>query len=327
MYLRSVEKVELVEHPGLRTERHVVPSAALQPQQQRHLRRVSDPRGSFPFAFLLQEGRRVGRDAFGDDVGACLVELRFIDLHQILCQGARLVGADDRNRSHRFAGVHLAHEVVCPEHAPHVERKAESNAHGQPFRNGHDDERHGHHEVFQDDVGDVEPLLPARHRVDGEIGVEVLARKDEEGEYRNGETRPPNQLRQPRKLDVQRCPFGSLFSRLPGYFPDFGRISDALHPHDAVAVGDRRAAHDGVGGIGRFGVEGRLLDRLVYHEFPCQVRFVYLQRDGFEQRAVRGNLFAGVEDDDVAHYDILAGNFPDFPVADDRYGRLFAHGV
>ena len=49
--------------------------------------------------------------------------------------------------------------------------------------------------------------------------------------------------------------------------------------------------------------------------------------DGFEQRAVRGNLFAGVEDDDVAHYDILAGNFPDFPVADDRYGRLFAHGV
>ena len=253
--------------------------------------------------------------------------MRVVDLHPVLGEGPRLVGADDCYRPHRLAGVHLADQVVGPEHAAHVERQAEGDAHGESFGDRHDDQRHGHHEVFQDDLRDGEPLVPARYRVDREVGMELFSGEDEECEDGDGKARPADEFGQPRQLDVERRLFGALFGRLACHFSDFGRVAHALHPHDAVPVGDRRAAQDGVGGVGGIGVERAPLDRFVHHELSREVRLVHLERNGLEQGAVRRNLLAGVEDHDVARHDLLARDLPDLSFAEDRYGRLLSHGV
>ncbi len=39
------------------------------------------------------------------------------DLHLVLGQGSRLVGADGRGVTHDLAGLEMADEVVVPEHA------------------------------------------------------------------------------------------------------------------------------------------------------------------------------------------------------------------
>ena len=250
-----------------------------------------------------------------------------VHLHETLCQCPGLVGADDRDGAHRLAGVHLTHQVVGLEHAAHVQCQAEGDAHGQSFGHGHDNQCDGHHEVFQYDVGNVKPLVPVRHLVCLQVGVEVFRGEDDEGECRDGEACLSDEVGQFRKLDVQRSLFLALFGGLPRHFAYFGGVAHALYDHRAVPVGDGGSPHHAVRGIRGFLVEVGFVGRLVHHQLSGQARFVDLQRDGFDELSVGRDFLAGVQDDDVADHDVLAGYFVDFAVSDDGDGRLLTHLV
>ena len=70
----------------------------------------------------IDEGGRVGCYGFGEKaffLGGGFAE-EALDVHPILCERPRLVGADDGDSSHRLAGVHTADEVVATHHAAHT---------------------------------------------------------------------------------------------------------------------------------------------------------------------------------------------------------------
>ena len=70
---------------------------------------------------------------------------------------------------HRFAGMHAPHEVIGLEHPPHGHGQRQRDAHGQPFGNGHHDDRHRNHEDVQHVLRDGQP-----------VALEQPAREDEQ---------------------------------------------------------------------------------------------------------------------------------------------------
>ena len=318
---------ELVDRVHFGTHPDVVVALVAEPEQQRHFGGVAHAGGFFARALLFEECGGVGRYALRHHIGKVALEARLVNLHEVLGEGAGLVGAYYRDGAHGLAGVHLAHEVVGLQHAAHVEGKAQGDAHGKPLRYGYDYQCDGHHEILEHDVGYVEPLLPAGHGIHAEVGIEVLAGEDEEREDGYREAGAPDELCKARQLDVERGLFEALLGGLACHLAYFRGVADAVDAHDAVAVGDGGAAHDGIGGIGGFGIECRLVDGLVDHQLAGERRFVDLQRHCFQQRAVGGDFVACVEQDGVAHDNILAGYLLDLAVADDRYGGLLAHCV
>ncbi len=218
--------------------------------------------------------------------------------------------------------------VMAPIVSPaHVQGQAEGDAHGQSFGHGHDYQRDGHHEVFQDYLRNGQPLFPSRHVVRLEVGIEVFRSEYDEGQRRDGEACLADEVGQLCKLDVQRRLFLALFGGLACHLAYFGGVAHALDDHRAVAVGDGGPPHHAVRGIRGVCVEIGLVGCLVHHQFAGQARLVHLQRDSFDELSVGRDFLAGVQDDDVADDDVLAGYFVDFPAPQDGDGRFLAHLV
>ena len=83
--------------------------------------------------------------------------------------------------------MHLAHEVVGTEHLADRKGEREGYAHGQPFGYGHDDQRHGDHEVVEDTPSGVETDPRA-----GREGIDAEEQADggDGGENENTEHEP-----------------------------------------------------------------------------------------------------------------------------------------
>ena len=299
-------------------QRGVVGAPVFEPQQQCPFGRVADH-----FAVRVQEGGRVRGDSFADQrVDPVLGEFGFVNAHFIAGQRAGLVGADHRDRSHRFAGVHFPDEVIRTEHPPHVDRERQRDAHRQSFRHGHDDQRDGYHEVLQHFGCDGQP-----------VGRQQVARQHTfddqrcERDDRQRDADASDQLRQALQLQVQRGLFIALDGGLFGDFAEFGGVPYGGHLHDAMAFDHGRSAHDVVGRISRFFVEMGRVGRFADLRFPGQRRFVDLQRHGFLQNSVGRHLFAAFEQDDVADHDLFFRDLGDGSVADGFHRRVVVGAV
>ena len=248
-------------------------------------------------------------------------------LHQVLCQCTCLVGTDDGDGTHGFASVHLTHQVVGFQHTTHVQCQAEGNAHRQAFGHGHHNQGDGHHEVLQDDAGNVHPFLPTGDAGHGQVLVEVFSCKDKKGKDGDGETYLLDELGQLRELDVQWGFFAALFSSLGSYLADFGGIAHSVHLHDAMAIGYGGATHHFVAWVSRFIIERGFVGGLVHHQFTCESRFVDLQGDGFQQSTVGRHFLAGVQNDNIANHHFLSWNFLNLSISTDGDGCFFAHRI
>jgi len=104
---------------------------------------------------------------------------------------------------------------------------------------------------------------------------------------------------------------------LTGYLSNLSRITYLENAHRAVTVNYGSASHYQIGGVCRFFIEVLFYGCFVDNRFSRQIRFIYLQRNGFEQFSIGRNLFTGFQNNDIADYDIFARNFLYTTVSDD----------
>ena len=143
--LRLCRERLLARHSGGFSQMAVLLPVTLHPHQRGGLSRVAD-------AFsIVQMRRRVGGYALIEPVAVVVIYLTLCHLHLVLGQSACLVGAYDGDGTHRLTCVQLPDKVVALQHTAHVKGERERDGHGQTLRDGHHDERYGHHEIFQDD--------------------------------------------------------------------------------------------------------------------------------------------------------------------------------
>ena len=168
----------------------------MQPQQQRTLSGV---------AYAASRSIDVGGGVKGNGlVEQTVLSLHHHDvghLHAVLRERARLVGAYHGYGSHGLTSMELAHEVVALEHAPHVQGKGKRHSHGQALGHSHDDERHGHHEIFEHHAGHSHIVggVPERR------GEHVVGKEYDEGGDADGGAYLTYKFCQLRELHVQRC--------------------------------------------------------------------------------------------------------------------------
>ena len=129
------------------------------------------------------------------------------------------------------------------------------------------------------------------------------------------------------ELKVERGIFIAFDRRLFGNFSEFRSIADGKNLHDSVSLHYRRTAHDVIRGIGCLGIEVVRIDGFVDLKFSGQGRFVDLQRNGFDQLSVGGNLLAALEKDNIAYDDLLFRDFAHLAVADDLDRSVIVRAV
>ena len=110
------------------------------------------------------------------------------------------------------------------------------------------------------------------------------------------------------KLLIERSLHLVVDLRTTIHLTPFRGVADLLDHKHAMAFHDRAAATDVVRRIGGIRVEVLLVDGLAARGLTRQVRLIDAHSDGFFQRAVSRHLVARVEDDRVAHHNILTPN-------------------
>ena len=145
--------------------------------------------------------------------------------HFVARQCARLVRTDYGYGAHSFAGVHLPDEVVGLEHAAHVHCEAQCDAHRQPFRNCHDHDGYGYHEVAEYVVRYVQPVALCQ------VAGNEDAFDYQYGEYGYGEPAAylADDFGEAGELFVKRCGLFALRCGLLGYLAVFGGIADCVY--------------------------------------------------------------------------------------------------
>ena len=175
---------ELLHHMCPVAQLGIVDTLVGQPQQQSPLGGVTQH--LHPVGTLVEVSRRVGGNAFGNNrfdirVGG-VVKSSLAHPHLVLGEGSRLVGTDDRSRTHRLAGVHLAHQVVVGQHTLHAHGQTQGHTHGQPLGHGHHDNGHGNHGRREQIAAEAEPV---EHRMVGEVD-DRAGHKDDSGNHITG---------------------------------------------------------------------------------------------------------------------------------------------
>ena len=287
-------------------QRFVIFAPAAQPFEQRTLGRIADDMPSG-----IEERRGVERHDLGEiPFRQVVVTHQLLHVHPVLREGSGLVGADHRHRPHRLAGVHLAHEVVGPEHPPHGHGQRQRDRHGQSLGNGHHDDGHRNHEDMEHLLRNGQPVL-----FEQVAQKERLAQHDAEDQNRKRDAHPADELREPRQLPVERRLLVVLHGGLLRDAPRLRGVAHGRDDHHAVTVRDGRAAHHDIRRIGGLRIEMRLVHGLVHLGFARQGRFVDLQRHGLHQLAVGGDRLAALDVNHVAHDHLAARNLADRTVA------------
>ncbi len=315
---------KLFQHAGVFPQIQVIHAQPVQPQEERPFRGISQGL-DMPRIRVIQKGGGVDGDSLPDQIAQLVfrrgsipqaVEISLVYVHLVARQGSRLVRADDGGGPHGFAGVHLAHQIIVGEHALHAQGQAQGDAHGQPFRHRDYDDGHGDHDGIQNEGSRAQPFHGA-----GQVG-EVKGKPPDDDEGGDSVAGPGDEVPQPGKLAVE----GRLhlivdlgaFINLAVFRPvPYGR-----HFHDAVAIRYGGSFQNVVGGVSGVFLEFRFIRGFADEGFPRQRGFVDLEGNGFQQDAVRRDLLSCVQDNDIAHHHVPAGQFADIAAADD-----LDHGV
>ena len=311
-------KSELVDYLGPIAQCGIIDPLVTQPQQQRSFGRITDH-----LAVRIEECRGVrGNPLANQVVDPLLIKFRLVHTHLIARQRTGLIRADHRNGPHRFAGVHLAHEIVRLEHPAHIDRQRQRHAHRQSFGNCHDDQRDSHHKVLQHPFGNRDP-----------VGFQQSSEKKsfdqqrDERQHGQRDSRTADQFRQPSQLQVQRRLLLTLDRRLFGHLAELGSIPHLLYDHHPVTFDHRRPPQHLVRRIGRIVVEMGRIGRLVDHRLAGQRRFVDFERHGLMQPSVGGNLLSALENHHIPHHDVLFGNLHHLSVPDNLDRRIVVRAV
>ena len=315
---------KLFQHAGVFPQVQVIHAQPVQPQEERSFRGVAQGPDMFRVR-VIQKGGGVDGDSLPDQVPQLVfrrggvpqpVKIRLVHVHLVARQGARLVCADDGGGPHGFAGVHLAHQVVVGEHALHAQRQAQGDAHGQPLRHRDDDDGYGDHDGIQNVGSRAQPFHGAR-----QMG-KIQGKPPDDDEGGDGAAGPGDEVAQPGKLAVEGrlhlVVYLGTFINLAVFRP----VPHGSHFHDAVAVRHGGSFQNVVGGVGGILLEFLFIRGFADEGFPRQRGFIDLEGNGFQQDAVRRHLLPCVQDDDIAHHHVPAGQFADIAAADD-----LDHGV
>ena len=245
-----------------------------------------------------------------------------LDPHPVLGKRTGLIGTNHRNGPHRFAGVHLAHQVIRLQHPTHRQRQRERDTHRQPLRNSHHDQSHRNHKNTQQLLGSPDPI--ARRKLAAQV---CLGEHRYEDRNRHCNTDLTDHPRKTRQLLIQRRRLFAGYGRLLGYPPRFGAVAHSLDDHLAVTVHDGRTAQQRIGRIGRLGIEKAFVGSLVHLRLARQRRFIDLERYGLHQLTVRRDRFAILDIHQVAHDHIASGHLGHLPVADDLDRNVVIHQI
>ena len=142
---------------GGSTQGDIVNALIAQPQQESTLRGVAED------LVAIQGSCTVDGDIQPHAIHLTSYLLHLHHLHLVLCECAGFVGTDNSGSTHRFAGMHTAHEVVGLQHTTHGIGQRERHRHGQALGDSHHDERDGNHEGLQQ---------ISEERISGELEVE-----------------------------------------------------------------------------------------------------------------------------------------------------------
>ena len=223
--------------------------------------------------------------------------------HAVLRQRTCLVGTDHGRRTHRLAGMKLAHQVVFPQHPSHTQGEAHSDAHGQTLGHSHHYQRDSQHQRLQDEADDDKRLHLVGHVAESEI-VNQTSHHDKHGDGKTGIRNPATQL-------IQLAVEGSLhlrpFARQSHATPLLAIHSRLVNHIHAVALDHRTATQHTVGRIGRFGILVIVLlvgCELVLIRLTREYRFIDTQRIGHHQQAVGRQLVAALDAHHITHHHI-----------------------
>ena len=103
------------------------------------------------------------------------------------------------------------------------------------------------------------------------------------------------------------------------YLTPLGGIAHTFHYENAIAIDDRGATADVIGGIGSLMIELLFPNGLLCHRLASQRRLVDLQGYGLNQGAIGGDFVAWVDKHHVAYHHILSLDSCDMPVAHHRH--------
>ena len=241
-------------------------------------------------------------------------------LHPVLRESTGLVGTYYCCRSHCLACVHPAHKVVCLEHTVHTQGQAKRYGHWQPFGHRHYNERNSNHKVVQH----IRHNVHCRHIAKGE---ECLYRQERECDtgcsiaqfaYHAGKTV---------QLNLQRSLYPTLNLRSFVHLAIFRCIANALHSHNAIAVNDCCAAQHPVRGVCGLIIEIGLNGCLCNYRFTCECRLVYLQRLRLQQHSIGRHLVTSIQQDNIAHYNLLTRNLKNLAVTLHRHHHVVVDSV
>ena len=259
----------------------------IQPQQQRDFCRITDTFRLATIVRFFKKSRRVGTDSLHYQLTDIVIrkdtslfqciETGLVHLHQILCQCTGLIRTDNGNSSHCFTSMHFAYKIISRKHTPHIQCQAKGNTHRKPLGDSNNNQRYGHHKIFQYNLGDGHVMVPPANLIRRNILVQIFGNKNNKssGSYRKAYL--ANQFSQFSQLYIQRSRLPALFRTLAGYFPNLSGISYLKHFHHTMSIDYRRTAHHPIGSIRSLFIKIGFDNRFINNRFTRQVRFIDLQ--------------------------------------------------
>ena len=310
----------------------VVDALAVEPQQQGSLGGVAYRLGRMRVARVEIGSGVAGQVVLDHDAGLVAAlelvamlepeEVCLVHLHLVLGERARLVGADDGGGSHGLAGVHLAHQVVAGQHAPHAQGQAQGHTHGKAFGHRYHNQGHGQHHSLDEVLQGVDQALASKAAVD------VVDGQAPQHDGRAHDVAAPGYpAAQLVKLLHERGLEVVLNLGVGIDFAILGGIAHVGHLHHAMALAHARTAQQHVGGIGGLGVAVLLAVRLAGCRLAGERALVDGHLHAVEQLAVGRYFLAGIEQHHIAHYNVAAGHLGDFALAHDLDRGVVVHLV
>ena len=206
-----------------------------QPQQQGNLGWVSYARCNVVFGF--QMGRSVQRNGICEwRIGR--EDAHLCHLHFVLGKRSCLVGTYHRNGTHRFASVQFAYKVVAFKHSAHVQCKAQRYGHRQSFGHGHHQQRYGHHEIAQHNLGHAHVILALPKR----IGKHIVGKKHGKSGDGHGRTHLTDKLGQVVELLIEGRFHGRQFGGLTCHLANLRAIAYGCYPCKSATIHHHRRA-------------------------------------------------------------------------------------
>ena len=196
------------------------------------------------------------------------------DLHPVLGQGSRLVGADERGRPEGLDGLEVAHQDLPLGHLLGPPGQRQRDGGQQRLRHEGDGHPDGEDEAVLQRVADEQ--------------------RDEEEQASNAHGDRRNEAHHGLEAARQRCDRLRRGGRQPGDAGEAGALPGGDHDGPRLALDDERP-----------GIQGLACAHRARGALPRQHRGVHQQPVGHGHRGVGGDPVATLEQEQVADHDVL----------------------